>query len=64
MKQHFRAVNDKQLGVCLRMLYAEKLQPIVETVLNEKGKIEFHIRINSDEQTFDDLNERYKILIS
>lgn len=64
MEQYFRAVNDKQLGVCLRMLYAEKLQPFVETVLNEKGKIEFHISISSNDQVFDDLNERYKILIS
>lgn len=40
---YFLAVNDRQLGTCLRMLFAEKLQPAVQTVLNEKGKIEFHI---------------------
>lgn len=39
---YFLAVNDRQLGTCLRMLFAEKLQPAVQTVLNEKGKIEFH----------------------
>lgn len=38
---YFLAVNDRQLGTCLRMLFAEKLQPAVQTVLNEKGKIEF-----------------------
>ena len=42
---YFLAVNDRQLGTCLRMLFAEKLQPAVQTVLNEKGKIEFHISI-------------------
>lgn len=36
---YFLAVNDRQLGTCLRMLFAEKLQPAVQTVLNEKGKI-------------------------
>lgn len=45
---YFLAVNDRQLGTCLRMLFAEKLQPAVQTVLNEKGKIEFHISIAAD----------------
>lgn len=61
---HFKAVNDKQLGVCLRMLYAEKIQGHVETVMNSKGKIEFHISIRVDEQIFERLRERYEILIS
>lgn len=64
MERYFRAVNDKQLGICLRMLYAEQLDPFVKVVLNEKDKIEFHIRINADEQLYDELIERYKILIS
>lgn len=48
----------------LRMLFAEKLQPAVQTVLNEKGKIEFHISIAADQEVFEELNERYKIMIS
>ena len=65
MERYFRAVNDKQLGICLRMLYAEEqLNPFVKVVLNEKDKIEFYIRINADEQLYDELIERYKILIS
>ena len=47
----FKAVNDKQLGVCLRMLYAEGIQPIVNVVMNDKGKIEFNISIEKDQQT-------------
>lgn len=47
-----------------RMLFAEKLQPAVQTVLNEKGKIEFHISIAADQEVFEELNERYKIMIS
>lgn len=42
----------------------EKLQPAVQTVLNEKGKIEFHISIAADQEVFEELNERYKIMIS
>ena len=45
---YFLAVNDRQLGTCLRMLFAEKLQPAVQTVLNEKGKIEFHRKLNPE----------------
>ena len=53
---YFLAVNDRQLGTCLRMLFAEKLQPAVQ--------IEFHISIAADQEVFEELDERYKILIS
>lgn len=61
---YFRAINNKQLGVCLRMLFAEGVQGNVETVLNEKDRIEFHITANIDEQTMKELVTRYEILIS
>ena len=61
---HFQAINDKQLGICLRMLYAEGIQGTVETVMNSKGKIEFLIKISEDEQTFEKLLNRYEVLIS
>ena len=61
---YFRAVNDRQLGICLRMLFAEKIHGIVQTVVNDKGKIEFHISIQAHQDLFEELNERYKILIS
>ncbi len=61
--KYFLAVNDKQLGICLRMLYAEKIQGFIETVMSSKGKVEFHISISEDD-LFEKLNERYKILIS
>lgn len=63
-KEYFIAVNDKQLGLCLRMLFAEKLDAYVQTVLTAKHKIEFHISIDADFQTIEMLRERYKILIS
>ena len=61
---YFLAVNDRQLGICLRMLYAERLQGYVYTVLNSKNRIEYHISVSVDDERFDKLNERYKILIS
>lgn len=61
---YFLALNNKQLGICLRMLYAEKIQGFVETVMNGKGKIEFRISIPADNDLFTELDERYKILIS
>ena len=62
--KYFLAINDRQLGTCLRMLFAEKLQPVVQTVMNDKGKIEFHISIPANEDVFEELDERFKILIS
>lgn len=61
---YFLAVNDRQLGTCLRMLFAERIQPTVQTVMNDKGKIEFHVSISADQELFEELDERYKILIS
>ena len=57
--EYFLAVSDKQLGLCLRLLYAEGIRAIVETVRNSKGKIEFHIKANTDEALLRDLIERY-----
>ena len=62
--RYFLAVNNKQLGICLRMLYAERIQGFVETVMNGKRRIEFHIGIAVDDELFEKLNRRYKILIS
>ena len=36
---YFLDVIDKQLGICIRMLYAEIIKGYVETVMNVKGKI-------------------------
>lgn len=62
--RYFLATSNKQLGVCLRMLFAEGIQGTVETVMNSKDRIEFHVTANVDKQTFDELAERYKVLIS
>lgn len=62
--KYFLAVNDRQLGTCLRMLFAEGIQGIVQVVLNDKNQIEFHISIAADEDLLESLKERYTILIS
>lgn len=61
---YFRATNNKQLGICLRMLFAEGIQGNVKTLINEKQRVEFHITANVDEQMFKELIARYEILIS
>lgn len=59
----FIAKSDRQLGICLRMLYANGIQGHVETVLNSKMRIEFHITITETER-FSELYEKYLIQIS
>lgn len=58
------ATSDRQLGICLRMLFAEGIQPVVQTVMNRKNKIEFHIGVMAHDDEFAALELRYKILIS
>lgn len=50
---YFLATSNKQLGICLRMLFAEGIQGFVETVQSPKGRIEFHIRINATDEVFE-----------
>ena len=64
LANYFLAINNKQLGTCLRMLFAEGIQGTVQVVLNNRNKIEFHIYIEADEDLFERLKERYAILIS
>lgn len=59
---YFLAKTDRQLGICLRMLYAEGIAHCdVETVLNAKHKIEFHITI-AETEPFEQLNAHYEML--
>ncbi len=60
----FLAVNSKQLGICLKMLYAENVIFYVKVVENNKGKINYMISAELDEKTYAELRERYRILIS
>ena len=43
------AKSDRQLGMCLRMLYDEGMSgPLdVHSEINDKGKMEFHVLLRS-----------------
>lgn len=58
------AKNDKQLGLCLRMLYADNIPFTVKVVENNKQRIEFHVYAGTDESKVQELTERFRILVS
>lgn len=61
----FHAKNDKQLGVCLRMLNAEGISRVsVESKLNSRDRTEYFIRVKLSQKRYAELNERYKYMIS
>lgn len=60
---YFLAKSDRQLGICLRLLYANGIQGHVTTVMNSKMRIEFHITITETER-FAELDAQYRIQIS
>lgn len=63
--QSFLATSDKQLGICLKMLYAENLNECaVKIHLNQKQKVVYEICIRVDEAYYEVLKQRYKILIA
>lgn len=45
-------VTDVNLGICLRMLYDEGYKGlVVESVINAKNRMEFHVKVMADEAT-------------
>ena len=59
--EYLLARSDRQLGICLRMLYDEGYKGlVVESVINAKNRMEFHVKVMSDEATMAKLNERYQ----
>ena len=50
MAHELLAKSDHQLGMCLRMLYAEGIGPLpVHSAKNEKGKMEFLVTVPVDD---------------
>lgn len=60
----FLAKNPKQLDICLKLLYAEKVGFTVAVTENRKRKIEYLITALTDDKTIGMLLEKYRILIS
>ena len=62
--EYLLARSDRQLGICLRMLYDEGYKNlVVESEINAKNRMEFHVKVRADEPTMAKLNERYQTLI-
>lgn len=60
----FIARSSRQLDRCLRLLYAEHTEFIVKVKETERRKIMYEILVETDEQTYRQLKEKYRILIS
>ena len=59
------AKNDKELDICLKMLYSKGLNNFPITVAEtEKGKIYFEVPFSVTDETFEKLEQTYKILIA
>lgn len=56
------AKNPKQLDICLRLLYAEKIGFEVHVHETEKRKIYYGVEVNTDEETRAAIEEKYRIL--
>ncbi|MCM1363414.1 MAG: hypothetical protein NC215_00320 [Ruminococcus sp.] len=56
------AKNPKQLDLCLRLLYAENIKFTVKVCENEKCKIVYSIYVKANAETFQKLEEKYRIL--
>lgn len=50
--EYLLARSDRQLGICLRMLYDEGYKNlVVESEINAKNRMEFHVKVRADEVT-------------
>lgn len=63
--EYLLAKSDRQLGIGIRMLHDEGYKRLViESVINVKNRMEFHIYVDTDADTMERLNARYQTLIS
>lgn len=62
--KEFIAKNPKQLDICLKLLYAEKVGFNVKVKETEKHRIVYEIIADTDAQTYELLREKYRILTS
>ena len=56
------AKDDKQLDICLRMIYPEQKTFKIDPVINEKGKMEFHVVVELSEERFNYYKNLFKTL--
>lgn len=58
------ARNPKQLDICLRLLYAERMEFELQVCENEKKKIFYRISVLSTEERYLAVKEMYRVMIS
>ena len=57
------AKSDRQLGMCLRMLYDEGMPSLdLHSEINDNGKMEFHVLLPVDDETFERLRKRFETM--
>lgn len=57
------AKSNRQLGMCLRMLYDEGMPKLdLHSEINDKGKMEFHVLLPVDDETFERLQKRFETM--
>lgn len=58
------ARSDRQLGICLRLLYNEGLRgPLQLHSANSKGKMEFCVSVPVEDAKFDRLEKSFQMMI-
>lgn len=58
------AKSDRQLGMCLRMLYDEGMPRLdLHSEINDKGKMEFRVLLPVDDETFERLQKRFETMV-
>ena len=58
------AKSDRQLGICLRMLYPEQKRFSPELYLNDKGKVEYKVPVDLDDNRYEYYKHTFETLIS
>lgn len=58
------AKNSKQLAICLKFLHAEKIKFFVDLIEVSNKKIIYQIIVDTDDDTYEVVKEKYRILIS
>lgn len=59
----FIAKNDKQLGLCLKLLYSEHIDYSVDLELTKKDRVIYKIWVDISSDAYSELESKYRILI-
>lgn len=62
--RYFLAKSPKQLDICLRLLYAERIPFKVDVVETDRKRIVYHVTAMTDEERIIQLEDMYRILTS